>query len=395
MKTTVCHLAVAHGAFDVRIFHKECVALAEAGYDVHLVVPHERDEVVRGVRIHALPVGRSRVAKLLLAPWVAYRKVLSIRPRPAICQFHDPCLLPVGMALRVGGFRVIFDVHENVSKQILSKHYLPAPVRRVIAMTYWFLEKILTSGMASVHVLDSISRLYRPPRVTVRNLPIVVAAPKRSSDINGAVCLVYCGGLSRNRGALSMLHAARLLHERGLDFHLEIMGTCYEAGLDEEMARIIAEGNLESKVEVLGRLSYQQTQDRLARADIGLCLLHPIPNYLNSLPIKLLEYMAMGLATVTSDFDCWRPYVNATGGGIQVNPLDIHAVAGKLESLIREPEEIRRMGRLGQQAALSYYRWDEEKKKLLQFYRFLLRGRGGEHRQKPSVGGAKEHLCDE
>lgn len=33
----VCHMASAHGIEDDRIFHKECVSLAKAGYEVYLV----------------------------------------------------------------------------------------------------------------------------------------------------------------------------------------------------------------------------------------------------------------------------------------------------------------------------------------------------------------------
>lgn len=38
----VCHMTSAHGMEDDRIFYKECVSLANAGYEVYLVELGER-----------------------------------------------------------------------------------------------------------------------------------------------------------------------------------------------------------------------------------------------------------------------------------------------------------------------------------------------------------------
>ncbi|MBN1555979.1 MAG: glycosyltransferase [Phycisphaerae bacterium] len=374
---TICHITIAHSPFDVRIFHKECTTLARTGYDVHLVVPHERDETQQDVHIHALPIPRTRLEKLFVSPWLAYRKVLALHPKPAICHFHDPTLLPVGQALRLHGYKVIFDVHENVSEQILTKEYLPGFLRRIVSVTYFFLEKLLTSGLATVHVLDSIAKQYRPPKVTVRNLPILPAAlVEKGPPTDGPVRLVYTGALTRQRGAMTMLEAARKLRERGVDFHLEIIGPVQETGLEKEMEQFISDAGLHHHVIMMDKLPFQQCQERMMQVDIGLCLFLPSPNNLNSLPNKLLEYMSMGLAVVTSDFDCWRQYVRDTGGGVQVNPLDPRKITEVIEALFSQPETIRDMGRRGQQAVLSRFTWDQESKKLVEFYAHLLSFKG-------------------
>ena len=50
----VCHMTSAHEEEDIRIFRKECVSLAEAGYDVYLV---ERVESYEKNGVHIVGVG--------------------------------------------------------------------------------------------------------------------------------------------------------------------------------------------------------------------------------------------------------------------------------------------------------------------------------------------------
>ena len=374
-KPAVCHISIMHDPFDVRIYHKECKALLEAGYEVHIVVPHDRDEVADGIHIHALPRSQSRLRKMFTWPWLAYRKVLSLRPRPAVCHFYDPGTLVAGMALRLKGFKVIYDVRENVAQQILTKPYLPRAAARVASWIYRCVEGITTSGMATVHVLDSIARQYRPPRVTVRNLPKLKAKPgKLSRRGKRRPRLIYIGGVNRVRGAMTMVELAGELKHRGVDFELRIVGPWEEGGMEQDLKNAVAEAGLTKFVSAVGPVPYEQALAEVAAADIGLCLLHPIPNYLNSIATKILEYMQFELPVIASNFDCWKEFVTGAGSGLMVNPLSTPETADAVQWLLGHPDEMRQMGKRGREAVETKYCWEKEARKLVAFYEKLLSG---------------------
>ena len=111
VKAKVVHVTTLHPTFDIRIFHKECRTLADAGYEVTLIAPAERDEVVEGVRILAIARNTNRLLRMVFGGAEAYelvRKLMAkerksgaqMPPPQWIVHFHDPELLPWMALLR-------------------------------------------------------------------------------------------------------------------------------------------------------------------------------------------------------------------------------------------------------------------------------------------------------
>ena len=97
----VMHISTVHRAPDMRIYQRECVSLAEAGYDVTILAPHDRPEVRSGVKLEPLSRPRGRLARVLLLPARAF--IAALRSRAKLCHLHDPELIPIGMLLRLAG----------------------------------------------------------------------------------------------------------------------------------------------------------------------------------------------------------------------------------------------------------------------------------------------------
>ena len=117
-KRNIAHLTSVHPAFDNRVFFKECRSLVQAGYNLALVAPHKHDEIVEGIRIHAIPKPRNRLKRMVGASAHVFRKAVELKAD--LYHFHDPELLPVGLILKARGKRVIYDIHEDLPRAIFA-----------------------------------------------------------------------------------------------------------------------------------------------------------------------------------------------------------------------------------------------------------------------------------
>jgi len=129
-----------------------------------------------------------------------------------------------------------------------------------------------------------------------------------------------------------------------------------------------------ARVHFHGPLDQSSTYRLLGDARVGLVCEHPIPTFLEALPVKLFEYMGAGLPVIASDFPLWRKLLHGIDCAIFVNPLSVSEIADAIEHLLTHPLEAEAMGRRGQAAVIEHLNWNTQFPKLVNLYKELVEG---------------------
>ncbi|WP_263809172.1 glycosyltransferase [Salinibacter sp.] len=374
----VAHLTTVHHPFDPRIFHKQLASLRDAGFDAHLVAPHERTERVRGIPIHGLPRPQNRAHRLALQPRV-FRTARALDA--ALYHIHDPELLPLAGLLKTRtGAQIVYDMHENYRSK---GAVLGRTLRGLERWAFRWLDHVLIAEASYRSILNGyavphtyIANYFRP-RGDERSEE---AAPIRTSPTR----LLYTGTLSARRGLHTMTDLAAMVKRQGRPETINLVGICrYEHQRARAEAQIRNEG-LHTVMERVGWDTYvlpSAMPPHRRRADMGLALFEQHPNHAGSIPTKFYEYLHYGLPLICSDIPLWRCFVERHGCGAVVPPGDPAAVLDVLDEWQAHPERYRRCAE-NARAAASQYRWAEMGERLTKLYRDVLRGSA--HRAPPT-----------
>jgi glycosyltransferase involved in cell wall biosynthesis len=364
-------MSSVHAASDTRIFHREAKSLVGAGYDVTLIAQHDKNETVTGIEIVALPKPKNRLRRMM-GLWRVFR--LAAKQNADVYHFHDPELIPIAILLKLSTRKkIIYDIHEDVPKQILTKEWLPRYLRGPVSRITAFFESIAFSVFDAVIVAgdDIAHHLPRSPKLVVVGNYAPTEIVRQIEALKGGTeelpVIIYAGELAADRCVREIVQAANSLQDK---VKLVLLGG-FAAPLFEKELRAIAGSN----VEFVGQVSWEAVLSHLARANVGLVLFRPSPNSTaaGQRNRKLYEYMAAGLPVITCNFPSWKEIVEGSNCGLTVNPLDPAEIARAIEYLIANPVEARAMGENGRKAVLQKYNWETESKKLLNIYANLMK----------------------
>lgn len=353
----IVHLSTVHQTRDNRVYNKECKALLAAGHDLTLVIRADADEA-RPVPIASLPTPTGRLTRVFRTQLAAWRSVRKLSPE--LLHVHDPELIPFAWAYRLRhGSKIVYDAHEDLVGQVATKPYLKGwqrPImRRLAAALVGFADRRFDAVVAATERIAA--DFTHAPTAVVRNYPWRSDYDADPHPEPGRV--VYVGDLTEQRKLSFMIDVVRRARTQVPEAHLVLAGRpareCQPV-LDREVD--------DDAVHYLGLLPPEQVPSVLASAQVGLVFLEPLPNYLQSLPTKLFEYMASGVPYLASDFPFWVESFAHHSAGRFVDSSDSAASADALVALLRDPDACTLMGGRGRDLICSELNFEHEADKL-------------------------------
>lgn len=176
--------------------------------------------------------------------------------------------------------------------------------------------------------------------------------------------LGFLGALQGRKGELDLIQALAVI-DPSID--LVVAGDGPGRGGAEGLARSLG---IEDRVRFLGNIDGASKADFFRSID-ALCL----PSHAENFPVALLEAMAWGLPVISTTVAGIPEMVQDGAQGWLVPPGQLDALAIAIREAFRDPDELRRRGRLARERVEARYTWDVIGPRWVELYRSLMIGR--------------------
>lgn len=183
---------------------------------------------------------------------------------------------------------------------------------------------------------------------------------------------VYAGAISAEKGILNLVMAINRVRISHPEVKLVLIGS--SIGDDTQIiTKYIEENGLEQFIEIVSFQPYSKLYTYYSAADFGIGLLEKriADKFTKGGSRKLMEYMKASLPIlVTIDGDVGS-IVKEEECGVLANIWDEADLVDKINWLLDNPLEAKKMGERGRIAFQYKYNWNEESKKLMDIYNIL------------------------
>ena len=306
-------------------------------------------ETARSVTLH-FPARWPRLIKgfLVLAFNFAYTLKYSRKSQVVITSCGSMIVnAPVIVASRLLRKPLVYD-WLDLEVERIPKGIFKCLIRQattVLGLSYYLCEQARSYGCRDV--------VYAPCFVDVNRFQINEEAREKIRDSWGVgkddVVIGYAGVLTEQEGIAVLLRAFKNLHTKHKRSRLAVMGMVIPTGQWVDVTQLTKDLHLEDTVIIVPPVTHSEVPNILSACDI-LCA-PKLDTAVNraSIPIKVIEYLSMGLPTVTTPVGELPRIVSDRVNGFMAKPGDSEDLEAVLEKIIVSSERSWEIGRRGRE----------------------------------------------
>ena len=170
------------------------------------------------------------------------------------------------------------------------------------------------------------------------------------------IVIGYTGSFAAYEGLSVLIDAFKILKKKYPSVKLAIMGKAYFSG-DENINKKLKDLNMQNDVLLIPSQPYENVPKFLSAFDILVC--SKIDCEINRVanPVKVTEYISMGLPTVCSAVGGIIDTIDDGINGFLVIPGDVESLVKQLEWIIMNPKKSNEVGRNGRKKAVQEYNY--------------------------------------
>ena len=361
----IYHITIAHNRNDSRIYQRMVKSLSKLNLKIKMIVlDNKGDEIIDNVYIIDLGKNNIIYSNHIIKQIRLFFKLVNTK---AILHFHEPILLPLAIILRITGNIVIFDMHENLHLQIITKKWIiPKIIKIFISIIYRKIENIFLNLVNGVTVPQPIMvDMYKNQNKNIISISNFYIADK-NENLNNLLenkdykKLIYSGTVSKERGFVNMLN---LMSNLPKEYTLHIAGN-----VSKDLKKQIP-SSLKKNIILHGYLDMQDLKKLYKICGIGLIMFNNIGQYYMSNSLKLFEYMHYGMFIIMPNFGEWINFNKNYNVGLNLKTNDALDCSKRIKNL--KHNLLKDISEKNLKSVQKYFIWNREVNKLLTFYKSL------------------------
>ena len=280
---------------------------------------------------------------------------------------NDLDTLPASFLIsKIKRTKLVYDSHEYFTEvpELVNRKFVKGIWEK---LEKWMVPKIMHSYTVCNSIAEIYNQKYGTDMKVIRNLPYYHPGDPNpeSRKLSHEKTIIYQGSVNQGRGLELVIHSMRYLE----NVRFWIFG---DGDISGDLKNEVRKLKLESAVQFKGRVLPDELIQYTVQADVGISLEENLGlNYYYALPNKLFDYISANIPVLVSDFPEMGPLVKKYDIGIATITTDPHELAVIIKSMLHDSEKIRKWKKNLQKAA-SELCWENEERKLLDFYRELI-----------------------